>query len=104
MRVDIDKLTEGELVDLNRRIVERLRFLHQARAHVHMLEFRVGDRVTFVPDGRPPVTGVLTRYNKKTVTVLAEDGRRWTVSPQLLKRVEIAEAEWSDVSKVLMLK
>ena len=47
MRIDIDKLTEAELIDLNHRIVERLRFLNQARAHVQMLEFKIGDRVTF---------------------------------------------------------
>jgi hypothetical protein len=35
--VDIDKLTEPELVDLNRRIVERLRLLQQMRAHKQML-------------------------------------------------------------------
>ena len=33
MKVDIDKLTEQELIDLNHRVVERLRFLNQMRAH-----------------------------------------------------------------------
>ena len=32
MKIDIDKLTEPELVDLNHRIVARLRFLAQMRA------------------------------------------------------------------------
>lgn len=32
MKIDIDKLTEAELIDLNNRIVERLRFLNQMRA------------------------------------------------------------------------
>ncbi len=49
-KIDIDGLTETELIDLNNRIVERLRFLHQARAHSRMLEFSVGDRVSFQPD------------------------------------------------------
>ena len=40
MKIDIDKLTEAELVDLNHRIVERLRFLNQMRAHSQMLEFK----------------------------------------------------------------
>lgn len=42
MKIDIDKLTEAELIDLNHRIVERLRFLHQMRAHAQMLEFKIG--------------------------------------------------------------
>ncbi len=52
MKIDINSLTEAELVALNHRIVERLRFLHQARAHARMLEFRIGDRVSFEPEGR----------------------------------------------------
>ncbi|HEY1543739.1 MAG TPA: hypothetical protein VGG01_15110 [Xanthobacteraceae bacterium] len=42
MRIDIDQLTEAELVDLNHRVVERLRFLHQMRSHKRMLDFRIG--------------------------------------------------------------
>ena len=33
MKIDIDKLSEAELITLNNRIVERLRFLNQKRAH-----------------------------------------------------------------------
>jgi hypothetical protein len=70
---------------LNHRIVERLRLLNQMRAHKAMLEFRIGDRVTFAPEGRAPVFGTLTRYNKKSVTVITDDGLRWNVSPPLLR-------------------
>jgi hypothetical protein len=51
MKIDIDKLTEQELVDLNHRIVARLRFLAEMRAHTEMLEFSIGDRVVFQPPG-----------------------------------------------------
>ena len=61
--------------------------MRQVRAHADMLEFRIGERVSFTPDGRGPVQGVLTRYNQKSVTVVTDDGRRWTVSPSLLSRV-----------------
>jgi len=46
MPIDIDALTESELIDLNHRIVARLRFLRQLHAHATMLEFRIGERVT----------------------------------------------------------
>ena len=46
MKIDIDRLTEAELIDLNHRIVARLRLLNQMRAHSEMLEFKIGDRVT----------------------------------------------------------
>ena len=88
MKIDIDRLTEAELVDLNNRVVERLRFLNQMRAHAQMLEFKIGDRVSFQPEGRPVVIGMLTRYNRKTVTVITDSGERWNVVPRLLRRVD----------------
>jgi hypothetical protein len=72
MRIDIDGLSEAELIDLNNRVVERLKFLRHMRAHSQMLEFSIGDRVSFQPEGRPLQVGMLTRYNKKTVTVITE--------------------------------
>jgi hypothetical protein len=86
MPIDIDQMTESDLIDLNHRIVARLRFLRQLDAHSSMLEFRIGERVTFNPDGRPPVTGMITRYNKKTVSILTDDGQRWNVAPQFLEK------------------
>lgn len=90
MKIDIDALSESELIDLNHRIVARLRLLTQVRAHVDMLEFRIGDKVCFDPPGQGPVEGVLTRYNKKTVTVIAGDGRQWNVSPSYLRKVVVS--------------
>jgi hypothetical protein len=86
MPIDINLLTESELIDLNHRIVARLQFLRQLSAHSTMLEFRIGERVTFHPEGRSPVTGMITRYNKKTVSIVTDDGQRWNVAPQLLGR------------------
>ena len=87
MTIDIDNLTEAELVDLNNRIVERLRFLSQMHAHAEMLEFKIGDRVAFQPTGRGEVIGMLTRYNRKTVTMITDDGQRWNVSPTFIRKV-----------------
>ena len=100
MKIDITQLTEDELIDLHRRIVERLRFLSQTRAHHKMLEFKVGDRVSFKPDNRPALYGVLTKYNKKTVTVITDNGEHWNVAPGLLalaKDVKASEHRQSNV-------
>ena len=102
LKIDIDGLTEAELIDLNNRIVERLRFLHQARAHSQMLEFSVGDRVSFQPEGREPLLGVLTRYNRKTVTT--EQGQRWNVSPGVLRKVKDVAATFGDPNVVELRK
>ena len=104
-RIDIDGLTEAELVDLNNRIIERLRFLSQAQAHSSMLHFRIADRVSFEPEGRGVIFGILTRYNRKSVTVISESGQRWNVAPQLLRRVvETAGEEVREANVVPMKK
>ncbi|MBM4350896.1 MAG: hypothetical protein FJ106_13530 [Deltaproteobacteria bacterium] len=104
MKIDIDELTEAELIDLNHRIVERLRFLNQVRAHGQMLEFKIGDRVTFQPGGHPPLVGMLTRYNRKTVTIITDDGQHWNVSPSLLRKAGSQRNANSDNIKVIPLK
>jgi hypothetical protein len=88
MAIDIDRLTEAELLDLNRRIVERLRFLQPMRAHASMLQFSLGDRVTFDTDDGRRIVGTLRRYNQKSVTVLTDDHHRWNVAPVFLRRAE----------------
>ncbi len=103
MKIDITQLEEDELVDLNRRIVERLRFLSQERAHHKMLEFKVGDRVSFKPDERPALSGALTRYNKKTVTVITDNGEHWNVAPGLLTRAKDAKDGEQNRSNVIHL-
>jgi ribosomal protein L21E len=102
--IDIDKLTEAELIDLNHRIVERLRFLQQMKAHAKMLEFKIGDRVAFRAEEADVIEGMLTRYNRKTVTVITDDGRQWNVSPTFLSRVEPAAAKTRARSNVISLK
>ncbi len=103
MKIDIDKLSEEELIDLNNRIVERLRFLSQMRAHSAMLDFRTGDRVTFEPEGRAPLFGILTRYNKKTVTVITDNGQHWNVAPGLLRKAASPGGADATSTKVIQL-
>ena len=85
--IDIDKLTEAELIDLNNRVVARLKFLSQMRAHAHMLDFSIGERVSFQPDGQPLLTGIIAKYNRKSVTVITENGQQWRVSPAFLRKM-----------------
>ena len=90
---NIDSLSEEDLIELNHKIVARLRFLSQMRSHSAMLDFRIGQRVKFSPAGRPDVIGILTRYNKKTVTVITDSGEHWNIAPGLLSKVESTQAE-----------
>jgi hypothetical protein len=91
-KFDIDSLSEQELIELNHKIVARLRFLNQMRSHSAMLEFRIGERVRFRPTGRSDMAGILTQYNTKTVTVITDSGEHWNVSPSLLSKIESGPA------------
>lgn len=88
MSIDIEQLSEKELIDLNHRIIQRLKFLEDARANGEMMKFSVGDKVIFHPSGHEQKTGVLVKYNKKTVTVITDQGEHWNVAPSLLTKAE----------------
>lgn len=87
MSPPIDQRKEVELSDLNRRIVERLKFHSRMRSPARTLDLGVGDRVSFHPADHPPQCSFPARYNKKTVPVATESGERWGVSLHLLRKM-----------------
>jgi hypothetical protein len=101
MNIDVENLSEQELIDLNNKIVARLRFLQHSRAHSKMLEFKIGERVSFQPPGRPMLLGVLTRYNKKSVTVITDTGEHWNVDPGALRKVRASDHSRPEDAKVI---
>jgi hypothetical protein len=88
--IDIDRLSEAELIDLNRRIVERLKMIAALRSHQQMMKFSVGQRVRFEPPGRGVQEGFVMRYNRKTVTLVTSGGEQWNVAPALLRPAVVA--------------
>lgn len=46
---------------------------------------------------------MLTCYNKKTVTVIADDGRQWNVSPAFLSKVAPPKGKDCASSNVVLL-
>ena len=74
MRIDIDKLTEA------------------------------GDRVSFQPDGHRRVAGMPTRYNRKTVTVITDDGWRWKRRARLLGRADEPQRSGNATTNVAPLR
>jgi hypothetical protein len=104
MNIDIDNLSEEQLIKLNHRIVERLKFLESVHAHREMLQFNVGQKVSFQPSGRDRQIGTLVKYNKKTVTVITEAGQKWNVSPHLLSPIKDVQGQPNRGAKVIDLK
>jgi hypothetical protein len=101
MRINIDHLSEEELIELNHKVVERLRLMRRIHSHKEMFRFKIGDKVTFTPPGHGSKVGTLTRFNQKTVTVITDDGGHWTVAPSF---IELAEADKAGVTPLKLLK
>lgn len=103
MKIDIDAMSYDDLVALNHRIVERLKFLDAMHTHKEMMQFAPGDQVAFEPPGRGKQFGTLVKYNKKTVTIITESGQRWNVSPHLLRKVKSIKGKKKNAGKIIDL-
>lgn len=86
--MNLDGLTEQELIALNREIVDRIKMIRQLRTQVAMVEFRIGERVWFQTNEGSVIKGTVVRWNKKSVSIDADCGHRWRVGPSHLSRVE----------------
>ena len=85
MQFDIEKLSLEELAALNRRVVDRLRYLHSLKTRAQLDRFEVGDRVSFQSDGRA-VEGIVVRVNRKTLSIHTEHSH-WNIHPKFLTKV-----------------
>lgn len=103
MNIDLTTLTEDELIALNHRIVERIKFLRQSRCHQTMVQFSVGDRVSFQPECGYEVVGTIVRLNRKSVTVVNSEGHQWRVSPTFLKKVTAEAAGGAKAADAISL-
>ena len=78
---------EEDLLYLNRMVVERLNLLAQAKSTVALAQFAEGDRVQFTTQAGVLKQGKVMRLNKKTASLLTDDGEHWKVSPNLLRKL-----------------
>jgi len=103
MPINIDNLSEEELIELNHKIVARLKFLETMHTHKEMMQFSPGEQISFEPPGRGRQIGTLIKFNKKTVTVITETGQKWNVSPHLLSKVKNVEPKPANAGRVIDL-
>ncbi len=83
--IDLDGLSMAELEMLQERIHERLKLMDNMRAHQSMMVHNLGDKVCFDAGQRGYQVGTLTKFNRKTVNVVTDDGRQWRISPHILR-------------------
>jgi hypothetical protein len=70
MLPDVTRLSEDELIELNRRIVERLQLLRSDKSLAQLAKFSVGVVVEFDADDGRTVSGTIARLNQRTATVV----------------------------------
>ena len=102
MGFDITKLSEAELIELNRRIVERLRLMRSAKNLTQLARFSVGMMVEFDAEDGRTITGTVARLNQKTATVITAAGR-WRVSPSFLRPAPAAHDSAALPSRVVAM-
>ena len=99
---DLTHLSEDQLLELNRRIVERLQFIQSAKNLARLAQFSVGMTVEFATDDGRMITGTVSRLNQKTATVVSAAGR-WRVSPSMLRPVSQAHGSSTQASRIVAM-
>ena len=81
----IEDMTIDQLLELNRMICRRIDQLQDQESLQALSRLHLGLKVTF--ESRTGLTvGIVTKINRKSVIVVAEDGtKQYTVSPELLR-------------------
>lgn len=101
MLLDLTKLSEDELIEWSRHIVERLRLLRLTKSRAQLASFSIGMVVEFDTDDGRTISGTVARLNQRTATVVTAAGR-WRVSPSLL-RTATAHAPKTQSPRVVAL-
>ncbi len=90
MSIDIDDLSRQELMELNDRVIERLKYLDALHAQRAMMALNIGSHVSFDSARHGRVFGTLIKFNRKTVVVLTKDRVQWRVPPDILTPIKDA--------------
>ncbi len=81
----ISELDEQELVTCNHLILERIKVIRAVNKAQSMAAFVVGDAVYFHDKQGGRVDATVARLNKKTLSLVTDDGQRWNVAPELCR-------------------
>ena len=84
-KMNIDKLSYDELIQLNRKIFERIKQLDKNK----MERFQFGDYVSFEDQQGNIVKGHVKTVNQKTITIICQNRHSWRVSPRFLTKIPV---------------
>lgn len=100
MAIHLEHLSLEELIELNKRVVQRIRALHGRKTQKELEPFKVGDRVSFQSDGRL-VEGLVVRVNRKTLSVRTGE-TSWTLPPGFVTKLPTTTPATSPRAEGLM--
>ena len=83
---DLYNLNLDELIELNKLVVDRIKYLRDLKAIKEKVLFKKGDFVSFQKNNEF-ITGRVTKINIKTISLKTENGQEWRVSPHLLNKI-----------------
>ena len=88
---NLSKMTEEELIKLNREVVARIRAIEQKKRFKVMMKFNIGEGVSFNSGNGKKINGTIIKINKKTISLVTQDQVQWNVHPSLFKKVGLAK-------------
>ena len=94
MQKYVDSLSIDEARTVHGLIVKRINAIMHFHETAALLQYNVGERVAFHSASRH-IEGLVVRINLRTVSVIDNIGKRWTVAPQFLMKVETSRHEAS---------
>ena len=77
------KMDRGDLLEANKMLTRIYKSIGQAA----IINFGVGDKVIFKGKRGMQVVGTITKINRTTISVLADNGVRWKCNPGGLSKV-----------------
>lgn len=83
--MNLEKYSFEELIELNSKILKRLKYLEKQRIN----KFEFGDYVSFQDENGNTIKGHVKTLNKKTITIICENKHSWRVSPRLLTKIPL---------------
>ncbi len=84
MTINIENLTIEELIDLNGKIVNRIKDLRTQEQMKAATQFRIGDVVSCIHQDKRKIIGFVLSIRKTKITILTEDNERWSVPASVL--------------------
>lgn len=103
MGIDVEHLSEEELLSLEQSVRERLKLLEGQRTPVEMRQFSLGEQVSFEPPGRCKQSSKVIKFYRRTVMIITESGQKWKVPPHLLKKAKRLKPKVRRIGKVIDL-